>query len=225
MRDGDWYWISRMVYEDYASRIGVIGLALYNAYASYARDKGLAFPSQKTISKRLRVSISSVRKYNKILEANGLIKIESGKVRGKPNVITLLKIEGGQPITTGSPSDSYRGSCELSTKENNNKENTKVAEQSSPVKEVFSYFRSKVREAKGFDPEINWAKDGRLIKLRLKKYGSAQIKDLIDWYLTSNFSEKLGVSLATCLSTYVINLWKAGIASQPSYPFWKPPKP
>jgi hypothetical protein len=63
MRDGDWYWISRAVYEYYAPKIGAIGLALYNAYASYARDKGLAFPSQKTISKRLRISISTIRKY------------------------------------------------------------------------------------------------------------------------------------------------------------------
>ncbi|MEM3905518.1 MAG: hypothetical protein QXZ17_01410 [Nitrososphaerota archaeon] len=38
IRDGDWYWIPRIVFEDYAPKIGVIGLALYNAYASYARD-------------------------------------------------------------------------------------------------------------------------------------------------------------------------------------------
>lgn len=36
--DSDWYWISR-VFDDYASKIGVVGLALYNAYASYARIK------------------------------------------------------------------------------------------------------------------------------------------------------------------------------------------
>lgn len=43
IRDSDWYWISRRVFEDYAPKIGPIGLALYNAYASYARDKGSAF--------------------------------------------------------------------------------------------------------------------------------------------------------------------------------------
>ena len=94
--------------------------------------------------------------------------------------------------------------------------------ESSHVKEIFSYFRSKVKEVKGFDPEINWAKDGRMIKLRLKKYGPKQVKELIDWYLNSNFSERLGVSLATCLSTYVINLYKSEMASQPHYPLWKP---
>ena len=61
IRDSDWYWISRKVFEDYASKIGVIGLALYNAYASYAREKGSAFPSQRTISKRLGISLKTVR--------------------------------------------------------------------------------------------------------------------------------------------------------------------
>ena len=53
MRNGDWYWVSRLVYEEYTPKIGVIGLALYSAYASYARDKGSAFPSQGRIAKIL----------------------------------------------------------------------------------------------------------------------------------------------------------------------------
>ena len=55
IQDSDWYWISRKIFEDYASKIGVIGLALYNANASYARDKGSAFPSQKTIAENLEL--------------------------------------------------------------------------------------------------------------------------------------------------------------------------
>jgi len=39
IEDGEWYWIPRRVFEDYASKIGVVGLALYNAYSSYARFK------------------------------------------------------------------------------------------------------------------------------------------------------------------------------------------
>jgi hypothetical protein len=27
MQDGDWYWISRRIFDDYASKIGVVGLA------------------------------------------------------------------------------------------------------------------------------------------------------------------------------------------------------
>ncbi|MEM2292801.1 MAG: helix-turn-helix domain-containing protein [candidate division WOR-3 bacterium] len=93
IRDGDWYWIPRRVFEDYAPRIGVIGLALYNAYASYARDKGVAFPSQKMISQKLGISIKTIIKYNKILQGNGLISIEKRKGKGKTNLVTLLKVE------------------------------------------------------------------------------------------------------------------------------------
>ncbi|MEM3573304.1 MAG: helix-turn-helix domain-containing protein [Nitrososphaeria archaeon] len=93
IKDGDWYWIPRKVFEDYASKIGVIGLALYNAYASYARDKGIAFPSQKIISQKLGISIKTIIKYNKILQSNGLISIEKRKGKGKTNLVTLLKVE------------------------------------------------------------------------------------------------------------------------------------
>jgi len=42
MGDGNWYWVSRKIFDDFAPKIGVIGFALYNAYTSYARDKGVA---------------------------------------------------------------------------------------------------------------------------------------------------------------------------------------
>jgi len=81
MGDGDWYWVSRRVFEDFASKIGVVGFALYNAYASYARDKGVAFPSQETLVKKLGLSVKTIMKYNRVLKANGLIKIEGEVVR------------------------------------------------------------------------------------------------------------------------------------------------
>jgi biotin operon repressor len=91
--DSDWYWIPRVVFEEYTPKIGVIGLALYNAYSSYARDKGVAFPSQRTLAEKLGLSIKTIIKYNRILETNGLIKIERKKGKGKTNLITLLKVE------------------------------------------------------------------------------------------------------------------------------------
>ena len=99
IRDSDWYWISRRVLEDFASKIGVIGLALYNAYASYARDKGVAFPSQKTISQKLGISIPTINKYNKVLQKNNLIRIEGRK--GKSNIIVLLKVDGIKEFKIG----------------------------------------------------------------------------------------------------------------------------
>jgi DNA-binding transcriptional MocR family regulator len=124
IHDGDWYWISRGILDNFASKIGVIGLALYNVYASYAREKGKAFPSQRTIAEKLGISLKTVRKYNKILEEHNLIKVESGRKKGRPNVIILLKVKGGESLPTGYEPSSHPGRKELPTKENNMKENT-----------------------------------------------------------------------------------------------------
>jgi len=224
IRDSDWYWIPRTVFEEYTPKIGVIGLALYNAYSSYARDKGVAFPSQKTLAEKLRISLKTIRKYNRVLEENGLIKIESGSRRGKSNLITLLKIRGREQLPRGYEPSSHPDRKQLPTKENNIKENTiEVDDRKSSVKEVFDYFRNKVKAVKGFDPEIDWGRDGKLIKKRLERYSITEIENLIDWYLNSPHSDRLGCSLSICLSTNMINLWKASrsINLERLYPSWQ----
>lgn len=117
MRNGDWYWISRLVYEEYAPKIKPTGLALYNAYASYARDKGSAYPSQARIAKKLGISDITVRKYNKILKKAGLITIDSGKTRGTSNIVYLLKVKGSKKFTTPSKNIFHLGSKKFTTKE------------------------------------------------------------------------------------------------------------
>jgi DNA-binding transcriptional regulator YhcF (GntR family) len=105
-----------------------------------------------------------------------------------------------------------------------NKYNTKVDAEASPI-DVVEYFKKRVKELKGFNPEIDYGKDGRLAKNRLKKYSFEEIRDLIDWYLNSNHFEKFGASLSICLSNFIINLWKANRAGKKSietfYPAWQ----
>jgi hypothetical protein len=112
---------------------------------------------------------------------------------------------------------------ENNIKENILKENTKVDAKASPI-DVIEYFKKKVREFKGFEPEIDYGKDGRLAKNRLKKYSFEEIKELIDWYLNSEHFERFG-ALSICLSNFIINLWKASKAGQKSieafYPAWQ----
>ena len=223
IKNSDWYWISRKIFDDYAFKIGAIGLALYNAYASYARGKGKAFPSQKKLAEKLGVSVKTVIKYNKILQANNLIKIE--RRRGRTNLVTLLKIGNVKECKIPAESSSVKGVKKVHSKENNIKENTNVDDKKSSAIDVFEYFKSKVREFKGFSPEVNWSKDGKLAKKRLKKYSIEEIKELIDWYLNSKYFDKFGASLSICLSTFMINLWKAEKLGQRSieslYPTWK----
>jgi DNA-binding Lrp family transcriptional regulator len=227
IEDGNWYWISRRVLEGFASKIGAIGFALYSAYASYAGNKGVAFPSQRTLARMLGISIKTIIKYNKKLQENGLIRIE--KRKGRSNLITLLKIEGMNQVQTPPVVGSEGVLKQVQTKENNMKENkikenTKVDAKASPI-DVVEYFKKRVKDVKGFEPEIDYGKDGRLAKERLKKYSFNEIMDLIDWYLNSEHFEKFGASLSICLSNFIVNLWKAGRVGQRSisslYPLWQ----
>ncbi len=224
IEDGEWYWIPRRVFEDYASKIGVVGLALYNAYSSYARNKGVAFPSLRTLAEKLGVSTKTVIKYNRILEANGLIKIERRKGKRGSNLVTLLKVGDVNGGKLGGVSGSVRDVKEVHTKENNFKENKERKNKRETVNLVLNYFREIVGETFGFEPEIDLVKDSRLVRLRLKKYSLEELKSLIKWYLKSQVSDKLGISVSACLSAHVINLWKASKSQsailERIYPKW-----
>jgi len=99
LRNGNWYWIARVIYQEYSSKIGAIGLAVYNGYASYAFGEQKVFPSQSKIAEKLDISRQTLIKYNKILQQNGLIGIE--KQQGCSNIITLLRIEPVKQIDRG----------------------------------------------------------------------------------------------------------------------------
>jgi transcription initiation factor IIE alpha subunit len=74
IRDQDWYWVSTRVLNEYASKVGVIGFALYLAYLVYAKDSFL--PLEEKVAERLGISMRTLKKYKRILEEYGLIKVE-----------------------------------------------------------------------------------------------------------------------------------------------------
>jgi hypothetical protein len=90
----------------------------------------------------------------------------------------------------------------------NNRDGQSPSYSPSSVREIIAYFKEKTREIKGFDPEISWPKEGALVKQRLRKFTPFHLKDLINWYLESRVSERLGSSLSVILSNSIINLWK-----------------
>jgi transcription initiation factor IIE alpha subunit len=85
IRDQDGYWVSTRVLNEYASKVGVIGFAIYLAYVVYAKD--LVLPSEEEIAEKLRISMRTLRKYKRILEEYGLIKVERG---GDKEVIYII---------------------------------------------------------------------------------------------------------------------------------------
>jgi len=177
--DGDWYWIPRIVFEDYTPKIGVIGLALYNAYSSYARDKAVAFPSQETLAEKLGLSIKTIIKYNRILEANGLIRIERRKGKGKTNLVTLLKVGNMNQFHTHPVAGSVKVVKGVQTKENNMKENkikenTKVDAKASPI-DVIEYFKRRVRSLKALSPKLITVRMGGLPRVGLRSTRSMRL--------------------------------------------------
>ncbi len=90
VRNGDWYWVSKVLLDEYGDRLKPIGIAIYNCLASHANQEGFCFPSHKHIAKRIGASISSVQR-----GIRQLIKLEIiRKSRQRyHNVYYLLKID------------------------------------------------------------------------------------------------------------------------------------
>ena len=68
--------IDNIIVDEYAEKIGAIGLAIYNVLARYAdRETGICYPCIGTIAKKLALGRTTVKKYLRILLNHGLIAI------------------------------------------------------------------------------------------------------------------------------------------------------
>lgn len=187
-----------------------------------------AFPSRTYMADALGVSTDTIDRGIKELKEKAGLEVKREGLR-RNNRYFFPDWDGNSAVLRNSESAPLptQDSAPLRTPivKESKKENTIVDEDSS-VKEIISFFKSKVKEIKGYDPEINWAKDGRLAKQRLKKFKVEQMKDLVNWYLHSRHAERLGDSLSICLSTNTVNLWKASrISSEFFFSKLYPPLP
>lgn len=175
-----------------------------------------SYPSRKYLAKSLGISTKTIDRGIKELKEKAGLKVKREGLRrnnryhlpdwdNSSNLSILEKTDLGSPEKTDRSNPILIDNSNISTIVDDKK--------SSQLKNIISYFVKRVREIKGYTPEINWAKDGQLIKQRLKKYTQEQIEDLINWYLHSKHTERLGDSLAICLSTNIVNLWKASRVS------------
>lgn len=90
LRNGDWYWISKVILDEYGSVIQPIGIAIYNCLAEFSNQEGFCFPSHKTIADKIGASVSSVQRGIRQLIKLGII---SKKRKRYHNVYYLLKID------------------------------------------------------------------------------------------------------------------------------------
>ena len=90
LRNGDWFWISKVLLDEYGSEIKPIGIAIYNCLAEHANQEGFCFPSHKLIADRIGSSVSSVQRGIRQMIKLGLI---NKKRRKFSNVYYLLKVD------------------------------------------------------------------------------------------------------------------------------------
>ena len=90
LRKGDWYWISKVLLDEYGSTIGPIGIAIYNCLAEHANQEGFCFPSHQTIANKIGASISSVQRGIRQLIKLGIIRKSRRRYH---NVYYLLKLD------------------------------------------------------------------------------------------------------------------------------------
>jgi biotin operon repressor len=76
LKNGKWFWIDKIIIQEYVPKIGTIGFIVYSFLASLADSNQSCFPSQKYIAERLGCSRSTVNKNIKVLVKYGLIKKE-----------------------------------------------------------------------------------------------------------------------------------------------------
>jgi hypothetical protein len=70
------YRIDNILVDEYAEKIGAIGIAIYNVLARYAdRVTGICYPCIGTIAKKLKLSRTTVKKYLKILYKFDLVAV------------------------------------------------------------------------------------------------------------------------------------------------------
>ena len=76
LRNGEWFWIHKGVIRHYTQKVGSTGITVYSFLASLVNGNQRCFPSQKYIARSLGYSRATISRTLKLLERNGLIRIE-----------------------------------------------------------------------------------------------------------------------------------------------------
>lgn len=93
IRNTNWFWFDKKIYEEEMEHIGVIGFAIYGALCYYAKQETAeCFPAVSTILKKLNISEPTFHKYLKMLKNRKLIKVISGRKQGKVNHYFILDL-------------------------------------------------------------------------------------------------------------------------------------
>lgn len=182
--------------------------------------------SIKYLSERMGCSPRETRNRIQELKKNNLVLV---KRTGRSNIyqinFQLIHLVQEKEIGTGVPIKKAQGvpireehPVPIHNKEVSLKNPLKG---SNEVAILRSYFIDQCKEIKGFEPEMAFGKEGKLLKEKIKRYSIDQLKDLIDKFLNSRIGEDIGYTLSICLSAGVINQWLAGKLEKPKKAYFQ----
>lgn len=92
-RKCNWFWADNSIIDTYAAKIGPYGVLVYMLLCRMANEQGTCWPSLATISEKIGVSETTVKKSLAVLVEHGLVSKESGVANRISNVYTLLNLE------------------------------------------------------------------------------------------------------------------------------------
>jgi len=182
IRDGNWYWIDRMILNNFGRELKPGGIAVYNVLASFSNSKTQScFPSQETIAKLINVSRKTVIKNIKLLKKLNLISIEKKKggfqyLLFKPCVTSKIK---GCVKKDVSEEKSAHNINKYIKKNNNNIISRKFLNSNS---EKLKCFRPKSREellAFDISKALNDSKNFTLYLSYAKKYQEPLLRKIL----------------------------------------------
>jgi len=182
IRDGNWYWIDRVILNIFGRELKSGGIAVHNVLASFSNSKTQScFPSQETIAKLINVSRKTVIKNIRLLKKLNLISIEKKKGSShyllfKPCVTS--KIKGCVKKDVSKEKDGYSINKYIK-KNNNNIVSRKIFNSNS---EKLKCFRPRSKEellAFDISKALNDSKNFTLYLSYAKKYKEPLLRKIL----------------------------------------------
>jgi DNA-binding transcriptional regulator YhcF (GntR family) len=223
----------------YARVCKPIATVVYNSLCRHAEfNSQKAFPSQELMAYQHSISVKAVRRGIKKLIEYNIIMVERKRKNGKfiNYIYTLLDKSEWKKITSGQKRPMVEPGDKIATWQNTTmvkvptKDNKVLKDNKELYKDnkgignkvalIRNYFINQCKLLKNFEPEMSFGKEGKLLKEKLKRYSTDQLKDLIDAFFDSKVGDDLGFSLSICLSSHTINLWKAGKLNKKKHPYY-----
>lgn len=183
----------------------------------------------KKLAEKMSCSDKEARNRIKELKDNNLLIVRR---TGRANIyqinLQLVNLIQGKEIGTGVPIRSapivpirLEDSVPIATICNKEFSLKNPLKGSNGVALLRNYFTERCKQLKGFEPEMAFGKEGKLLKEKLKRYSVEQLVTLIDQFLNSRIGDDLGYTLSICLSAPVINQWLAGKLEKPKKAYYR----